>query len=67
MRYVEREASGLSVLLMRVLQRAALESGLVPAFEALAPAAKALAPLQRLQASATGAMPLYSHCLCSPE
>lgn len=66
-RYVEREASGLSVLLMRVLQRAALESGLVPAFEALAPAAMALAPLQRLQASATGAMPLYSHCLCSPE
>lgn len=65
--YVERQASGMTMLLMRLADKVARVSGVSLALDAYLPAREALAPLERLRMTTTGEMPLYAHCLCSPQ
>lgn len=63
--HIEREGSGVSVMLMRLMRKAMVQSGLHQMVQWLKPAATVLQPLERVQRSAVGEMPTYAHCLCN--
>lgn len=65
--FIERDGSGLSVMVMRLMRRAMIETGFAEAMRLAAPAVQVLEPVQRLQQTVSGSMPLYAHCLCTPQ
>ena len=65
--FIERDGSGLSVMLMRLMRRAMVETGFAEAMRLATPAVQVLEPVQRLQQTVSGSMPLYAHCLCTPQ
>lgn len=65
--YIERDASGFSMMLVRLMQGALEVSGLSGSLRVTAPLARSLQPLERLQSVSTSVMPLYAHCLCTPD
>lgn len=65
--YIERDASGFSMMLVRLMQGALEVSGLSESLRLAVPLAQSLQPLERLQRVSTGVMPLYAHCLCTPD
>ena len=65
--FIERDGSGLSVMVMRLMRRAMVETGFAEAMRLATPAVQVLEPVQRLQQTVSGSMPLYAHCLCTPQ
>lgn len=65
--YIEREASGLSMMLMRLMQKALVTSGMMEPLQLASPLTQSLKPLERLQRTTNGVVPLYAHCLCTPD
>lgn len=65
--YIEREASGLSMMLMRLMQRALVTSGMMEPLQLASPLTQSLKPFERLQRMTNGVVPLYAHCLCTPD
>lgn len=65
--FIERDGSGLSVMVMRLMRRAMVETGFAEAMRLATPAVQELEPVQRLQQTVSGSMPLYAHCLCTPQ
>ncbi len=65
--FIERDGSGLSVMVMRLMRRAMVETGFAEAMRLATPAVQVLEPVQRLQQMVSGSMPLYAHCLCTPQ
>ena len=65
--FIERDGSGLSVMVMRLMRRAMVETGFAEAMRLTTPAVQVLEPVQRLQQTVSGSMPLYAHCLCTPQ
>ena len=65
--FIERDGSGLSVMVMRLMRRAMVETGFAEAMRLATPALQVLEPVQRLQQTVSGSMPLYAHCLCTPQ
>ena len=65
--FIERDGSGLSVMVMRLMRRAMVETGFAEAMRLATPAVQVLEPVQRLQQTVSGSMPLYVHCLCTPQ
>lgn len=65
--FIERDGSGLSVMVMRLMRRAMVETGFAEAMRLVTPAVQVLEPVQRLQQTVSGSMPLYAHCLCTPQ
>lgn len=65
--YIERDASGFSMMLVRLIQGALEVSGLSESLRVTVPFARSLQPLERLQSASTSVMPLYAHCLCTPD
>ena len=65
--FIERDGSGLSVMVMRLMRRAMIETGFAEAMRLATPAVQVLEPVQRLQQTVSGSMPLYAHCLCTPQ
>lgn len=65
--FIERDGSGLSVMVMRLMRRAMVETGFAEAMRLTTPAAQVLEPVQRLRQTVSGSMPLYAHCLCTPQ
>lgn len=63
--FIERDGSGLSVMVMRLMRRAMVETGFAEAMRLATPAVQVLEPVQRLQQTVSGSMPLYAHCLCT--
>lgn len=65
--YIEREASGLSMMLMRLMQKALVTSGMMEPLQLASPLTQSLKPFERLQRTTNGVVPLYAHCLCTPD
>lgn len=65
--FIERDGSGLSVMVMRLMRRAMVETGFAEAMRLATPAVQVLEPVQRLQQTVSGTMPLYTHCLCTAQ
>lgn len=65
--FIERDGSGLSVMVMRLMRRAMVETGFAEAMRLTTPAVQVLEPVQRLRQTVSGSMPLYAHCLCTPQ
>lgn len=65
--YIEREASGLSMMLMRLMQKALVTSGMMEPLQLASPLTLSLKPFERLQRTTNGVVPLYAHCLCTPD
>lgn len=65
--FIERDGSGLSMMLVRLMRRALVSTGLAEALQLTTPAVRVLEPLQRLQQTSTGIMPIYAHCLCTAQ
>ena len=65
--FIERDGSGLSMMVMRLMRRAMIETGFAEAMRLATPAVQVLEPVQRLQQTVSGSMPLYAHCLCTPQ
>lgn len=65
--YIEREASGLSMMLMRLMQKALVTSGMMEPLQLASPLTQSLKPFERLQRTTNGIVPLYAHCLCTPD
>ena len=65
--FIERDGSGLSVMVMRLMRRAMVGTGFAEAMRLATPAVQVLEPVQRLQQTVSGSMPLYAHCLCTPQ
>ena len=65
--FIERDGSGLSMMVMRLMRRAMVETGFAEAMRLAAPAVQVLEPVQRLQQTVSGTMPLYTHCLCTAQ
>ena len=65
--FIERDGSGLSVMVMRLMRRAMVETGFAEAMRLTTPAVQVLEPVQRLRLTVSGSMPLYAHCLCTPQ
>ena len=65
--FIERDGSGLSMMVMRLMRRAMIETGFAEAMRLAAPAVQVLEPVQRLQQTVSGTMPLYTHCLCTAQ
>ena len=65
--FIERDASGFSMMLMRLVRRAMAQSGMTDVLKLAAPAAQTLLPVERLKQTSSGEMPTYAHCLCSAQ
>lgn len=65
--FIERDGSGLSMMVMRLMRRAMVETGFAEAMRLAAPAVQVLEPVQRLQQTVSGTMPMYTHCLCTAQ
>ena len=65
--FIERDASGFPMMLMRLVRRAMAQSGMTDVLKLAAPAAQTLLPVERLKQTSSGEMPTYAHCLCSAQ